>query len=160
MASVRYVSIEVGAGHPGRVRVVVSRSALIAAAHLAGRRALTVALATPIGQRLSNGPGSVDSTVASIRAAGVAIPFIALTYVWLGGSRGLKVMRHTLYVQWVAQPIAVDRADARALARREDGADRGVGATRGRGSSPRSRRAVFWWTLEPPVLARSAARRG
>ena len=43
----------------------------------------------------------MDRTVASIRAAGVAIPFIALTYVWLGGSRGLKVMRHTLYVQWV-----------------------------------------------------------
>jgi O-antigen/teichoic acid export membrane protein len=35
----------------------------------------------------------------------VAIPFVALTYVWVAGSRGLKVMRHTLYVQWIAQPL-------------------------------------------------------
>jgi O-antigen/teichoic acid export membrane protein len=104
MASVRYVAIEVGAGHPGRVRAVVSRSAVIAAALSLAIGALTILLAGPIGRLLSE-PGTADRTVASMRAAGAAIPFVALTYVWLGGSRGLKVMRHTLYVQWVAQPL-------------------------------------------------------
>jgi O-antigen/teichoic acid export membrane protein len=103
MASVRYVAIELGAGRPGAVRVVVARAVLIALAVSAAVGALTVALATPIGTALSKQDSA--STIASIRAAGVAIPFIALTYVWLGGSRGLKVMRHTLYVQWVAQPL-------------------------------------------------------
>jgi O-antigen/teichoic acid export membrane protein len=103
MASVRYVAIELGAGRPGAVRVVVARAVLIALAVSAAVGALTVALATPIGSALSKQDSA--STIASIRAAGVAIPFIALTYVWLGGSRGMKVMRHTLYVQWVAQPI-------------------------------------------------------
>jgi O-antigen/teichoic acid export membrane protein len=104
MASVRYVAIEVGAGHPGRIRVVVARSVLIAGLISLGVGLVAVALAGPIGRALSD-PASAAATVASVRAAGVAIPFVALTYVWLGGSRGLKVMRHTLYVQWVAQPL-------------------------------------------------------
>jgi len=104
MASVRYVAIEIGANHPGRVRIVVTRSVLIAGVLSLALGALTVVLAGPIGRALSD-PATADRTVASIRAAGVAIPFIALTYVWLGGSRGLKVMRHTLYVQLVAQPL-------------------------------------------------------
>src|SRR3954454_7749463 len=103
MASVRYVAIELGAGRAGAVRVVVARSVLIALAVSTAAGALTVALATPIGSALSKEDSA--ATIASIRAAGVAIPFIALTYVWLGGSRGMKVMRHTLYVQWVAQPL-------------------------------------------------------
>ena len=104
MASVRYVAIEIGAGHSGRVRAVVSRSALLAATLSVVVGALTIALAGPIGRALSD-PSTAGQTVAAMRAAGMAIPFVAITYVWLGGSRGLKVMRHTLYVQWVAQPI-------------------------------------------------------
>jgi O-antigen/teichoic acid export membrane protein len=84
---------------------VVARSALIAGVLSVVIGALTIAFAGPIGTALSSAPGSVDPTIGAIRAAGAAIPFIALTYVWLGGSRGLKVMRHTLYVQWVAQPV-------------------------------------------------------
>jgi O-antigen/teichoic acid export membrane protein len=105
MASVRYVAIELGAGRPGAVRVVVARSVLIALAVSAALGALTVAFATPIGNAFAPGGSDPAQTIGSIRAAGVAIPFIALTYVWLGGGRGLKVMRHTLYVQWVAQPL-------------------------------------------------------
>jgi O-antigen/teichoic acid export membrane protein len=104
MASVRYVSIAIGAGRPGRVHPVVARSVLIALAISAAVGAITVAFAGPIGSSLAD-PGEAARTSASIRAAGIAIPFIALTYVWLGGSRGMKVMRHTLYVQWVAQPV-------------------------------------------------------
>src|SRR5207247_1812865 len=104
MAAVRYVAIEVGAGHRGRIRLVVSRSALIAGAISLGVGALTFALAGPIGRQLSGG-ATASKTVDAMRAAAVAIPFVALTYVWLGAGRGLKIMRHTLYVQWVAQPI-------------------------------------------------------
>ena len=103
MASVRYVAIEVGAGHPGRVRPVVTRAAIIAGTASVVLAALTFAVAGPIGRAL--GADTPDDTVAAIRAGAVAIPFVALTYTWLGGSRGLKVMRHTLYVQWVAQPL-------------------------------------------------------
>jgi O-antigen/teichoic acid export membrane protein len=43
--------------------------------------------------------------VVAFVAAGVAIPFAALTWVYLGATRGLKIMRHTLYIFWVGQPL-------------------------------------------------------
>ena len=52
MASVRYVAIEVGAGHPGRVRPVVTRAAIIAGSVSVVIGALTFALAGPIGRAL------------------------------------------------------------------------------------------------------------
>lgn len=104
MAAVRYVAIEVGAGHPGRIRGIVSRAVLLAAGLSVAAAAITFVAAGPIGRALSD-PATAAATIASMRAAALAIPFVALTYVWLGASRGLKVMRHTLYVQWVAQPI-------------------------------------------------------
>jgi O-antigen/teichoic acid export membrane protein len=104
MAAVRYVAIDAGAGHLGRIRDVVRASATIAAGASLTVGAIVFLLAGPIGRSLA-GSASADANAAAIRAAAVAIPFVALTYVWLGGSRGLKVMRHTLYVQWVAQPV-------------------------------------------------------
>ena len=35
----------------------------------------------------------------------MALVFVALAQVYLGGSRGLKIMRHTLYAYWVGQSI-------------------------------------------------------
>ncbi len=104
MASVRYVAIEVGAGHPGRARPVVTRAAVIAGVVSAAMAALAFSLAGPIGRALGS-PETATRSIDAIRAGAVAIPFVALTYTWLGGSRGLKVMSHTLYVQWVAQPL-------------------------------------------------------
>ncbi len=101
MAAVRYVAIEVGAGHPGRIRAVVSRSVLIAAGVSLAVAIATFALASPLGHLLGDDPRSVEA----MRAAAVAVPFVALTYVYLGATRGLKIMRHTLYVQWVGQPL-------------------------------------------------------
>ncbi|MGZ4126018.1 MAG: MATE family efflux transporter [Actinomycetota bacterium] len=101
MAAVRNVAIEIGAGHPGRIRAVVSRSVLIAAAVSLALAVLTFALASPLGHLLGDDPRSVEA----MRAAAVALPFVALTYVYLGATRGLKIMRHTLYVQWVGQPL-------------------------------------------------------
>ena len=42
----------------------------------------------------------------AFQAAALALPFVALVQVYLGGTRGLKVMRHTLTVYWAGQPIA------------------------------------------------------
>jgi O-antigen/teichoic acid export membrane protein len=104
MAAVRYVAIDVGAGHIGRIRGVLTRAIGIAGLISLVVAALVFLLAGPVGRALSDA-GTAHATVTSLRAAAVAIPFVALTYVWLGGSRGLKVMRHTLYVMWVAQPL-------------------------------------------------------
>jgi len=38
--------------------------------------------------------------------AAVALIFVAVAQVYLGGSRGLKIMRHTLYAYWVGQSIS------------------------------------------------------
>ncbi|HTG46691.1 MAG TPA: MATE family efflux transporter [Actinomycetota bacterium] len=104
MAAVRYVAIDAGAGHLGRIRGVLSRAIAIAGLISLVAGAFVFVVAGPVGRALSD-PATQHATVTSLRAAAVAIPFVAITYVWLGGSRGLKVMRHTLYVMWVAQPI-------------------------------------------------------
>src|SRR5207247_440586 len=43
--------------------------------------------------------------VLSFWAAALAIPFAAVTWAYLGGTRGLKIMRHTLYIFWIGQPV-------------------------------------------------------
>jgi len=104
MAAVRYVAIDIGAGHPGRIRPLVATAIEIAEAISIAVGAAVFVVAGPIGRALGD-PTTADATAAALRAAAVAIPFVALTYVWDAGSRGLKVMRHTLYVQWIAQPL-------------------------------------------------------
>jgi len=101
MAAVRYVAIEIGAGHGGRIGGVVVRAVTIAAVVSAVVALLTLAFAGQLGKLLGDDPSSADA----MRAAAVGLPFVALTYVYLGASRGLKIMRHTMYVQWVGQPI-------------------------------------------------------
>ncbi len=101
MAAVRYVAIEIGARHGGRIRGVVLRAVVIAGLVSAAVAVPTFLLAPWLGSLLSD----QSSAVGAIRAAAIALPFVAVTYVYLGGSRGLKIMRHTLYVQWVGQPI-------------------------------------------------------
>ena len=46
-----------------------------------------------------------DAAVPAFRAAAVTIPFAALAFTYMGATRGLKIMRYTLYSQWIAQPI-------------------------------------------------------
>ena len=77
MASVRYVAIEVGAGHPGRVRPVVTRAAIIAGTVSVVIGALTFALAGPIGRGL--GADTPEQSNAAIRARALGFPFVALT---------------------------------------------------------------------------------
>jgi O-antigen/teichoic acid export membrane protein len=50
--------------------------------------------------------GLLHAQSAAYRAAGVAIVFVAVAQVYLGGSRGLKIMSHTLYAYWIGQSIS------------------------------------------------------
>jgi O-antigen/teichoic acid export membrane protein len=103
MAAVREVAIEMGRDRAGRVRGVVARASVIttAAGVLVG--ATVLALAEPLARAFA--ADRAAAAADAFRAAALAIPFAALVQVYLGGTRGLKVMRHTLYVFWMGQPL-------------------------------------------------------
>jgi O-antigen/teichoic acid export membrane protein len=98
MAAVRRVAIEVGQGHAGRSRAIVRLAVLIALVVSVVASVIVVLAAASIGDLL-------NVSAASVRAAGIALIFVALAQVYLGGSRGLKIMRHTLYAYWVGQSV-------------------------------------------------------
>ena len=99
MAAVRRVAVEVGKGEPGRVRAVVRIAATIALVASAIVALVVYVLAPEIASFL-NGPAS------AYRAAAIGLIFVAISLVYLGGSRGLKIMRHTLYAYWIGQPVS------------------------------------------------------
>jgi O-antigen/teichoic acid export membrane protein len=101
MATVRRVAIEAGRGEPGRGRAVVVRAAGVAAV-AGGIGGLAVFLGAGPLTRAFTGEGSADA----FQAAALGIPFVALCQVYLGGTRGLKIMRHTLTIFWAGQPVA------------------------------------------------------
>ncbi len=102
MAAVRLVAIEMGRGQRGRVRGIVRRAAAIAAIASAVVGLAIYAGAGELVSLFARGGGSI----AAFQAAALALPFVALCQVYLGGSRGLKIMRHTLYAYWVGQPLS------------------------------------------------------
>jgi O-antigen/teichoic acid export membrane protein len=94
MAAVRLVAIGRGAGASGHLRSLVERCALVAlvaSVVLAGLLAAT----SPLYDRYGH----------VVALASVALPFIAVTNVYLGATRGLNQMRQTLYVFWIGQPL-------------------------------------------------------
>jgi O-antigen/teichoic acid export membrane protein len=94
MAAVRLVAIGLGAHETGNLRSLVDRCALAALAAsvaLAGVLAATAPLYDRYGR--------------VIALAAAAVPFIAVTNVYLGATRGLGQMRQTLYVFWIGQPV-------------------------------------------------------
>jgi O-antigen/teichoic acid export membrane protein len=99
MASVRRVAIESGKGEPGRSRAVVRVAVLIA---------LGVSLAVSLVTFLAAGSIAtfLGAPSGAMRAAAIALVFVAVAQVYLGGSRGLKIMRHTLYAYWVGQSVS------------------------------------------------------
>jgi O-antigen/teichoic acid export membrane protein len=105
MAAVRRVAIDVGKGEPGRSRGVVRRAAGIAAGV-----SFVVALAMFVGASwladVFAGHSPHGVATRAFEGAALALPFVALCQVYLGGTRGLKIMRHTLFVYWSGQPIA------------------------------------------------------
>jgi O-antigen/teichoic acid export membrane protein len=100
MAAVRRVAVDVGQGEPGRARGVVARAVAIAAVASAAGAVAVLAGAGALSEAFGTGSASV------FRAAALALPFVALCQVYLGGTRGLKIMRHTLFIYWAGQPVA------------------------------------------------------
>jgi O-antigen/teichoic acid export membrane protein len=94
MAAVRLVAIGRGASAADHLRSLVDRCALVA---LAASILLAAVLA-------ASAPlfGDYDRAIA---LAALGIPFIAVTNVYLGATRGLTQMRQTLYIFWIGQPV-------------------------------------------------------
>lgn len=103
VANVRLVAILAGKGKHGRVRGLVRRSALIAFVISIGFAMVAYLAAGWIGEQLSS-QGSMAKT--AFQAAAVGIPLCALAFTYMGATRGLKVMRFTLYGQWIGQPVS------------------------------------------------------
>lgn len=104
VANVRLVAILLGQGEPGRTRPLVRKSAVIAAVTSAIVGLAVILLSGQLSDWFVSDRLHQQGVVAFV-AAGVAIPFAALTWVYLGGTRGLKIMRHTLYIFWIGQPL-------------------------------------------------------
>ncbi len=104
VANVRIVAILVGTGSAERSRALVRRSVGIAAAVSVTVGSAVVLTAPWLAERFTSG-AAADAAGDAFRAAGVTIPLVALAFTWMGATRGLKVMRPTLFAQWMAQPI-------------------------------------------------------
>lgn len=104
MAAVRRVAIDLGRGQRARVRAVVSRASVISTIASVIVAAAVFTFAEPLARAFAD-PELAGAATDAFRAAAFAIPFVALVQVYLGATRGLKVMRHTLYVFWMGQPL-------------------------------------------------------
>jgi len=94
MAAVRLVAIGRGAEATSHLRSLVDRCALVALGASIVVAALVAASAPLYGDYAT-----------PVAIAAIGIPFIALTNVYLGATRGLTQMRQTLYVFWIGQPL-------------------------------------------------------
>ncbi len=102
VANVRLVAILVGRGQAARARGLVRRSAWIALGVSAPFAAAVFILAPRLAERFSGLP---EVAIPAFRWAALAIPIAALAFTYMGATRGLKIMRYTLYAQWTAQPL-------------------------------------------------------
>ena len=102
VANVRLVAILAGRGQAARARGLVRRSALIAAAVSIPIGVVVFLLAPWLASSFSGLPGAAEG---AFRVAALAIPAGALAFTYMGATRGLKIMRVTLYSQWIAQPV-------------------------------------------------------
>jgi O-antigen/teichoic acid export membrane protein len=103
VANVRLVAILAGRGEHGRTKRLVMRSAAIAAAASVSVGIVLYLLAGPVAGAFT----TLDQqAIGAFQAAALALPFAALAQVYLGATRGLKIMRHTLYIFWVGQWVS------------------------------------------------------
>ena len=94
MAAVRFVAIGRGAASVGHLRSLVDRCAgvaLLVSVLVAGILAASSVLYADYAR--------------VVALASIGVPFLALTNVYLGATRGLGQMRQTLYVFWIGQPV-------------------------------------------------------
>ena len=102
VANVRLVAILVGKGSVTHTDGLVRRSVGIAAA-VSVPFAIATWFASPwLARTFTGAPGTA---LPAFRAAAATIPLAALAFTYLGATRGLKIMRYTLFSQWIAQPI-------------------------------------------------------
>lgn len=102
MAVLRDVAIETGRGRLAFVRSPVVRAVAIAGAvSLAGALVVVVAADT-VRTAFSLDP---ERSRWAVEAAAAGLPWLAVTNVWLAATRGLKLMRYTLYIFWAGQPL-------------------------------------------------------
>jgi O-antigen/teichoic acid export membrane protein len=101
MAVLRDVAIDAGTRRWGHIRVMVARAAGIAA----GVSALAAILAVASGSSILHALHIPDVGAEVILAAALGLPFLATANVWLAATRGLKIMRYTLYVFWAGQNL-------------------------------------------------------
>ncbi len=102
MAVLRDVAIEAGVGRTEKIRVPVARATLIAAL-VSGLVGLLALMGDGVVKNLFSLEGNAVRHV--VAAAALGLPFLALANVWLSATRGLKIMRHTLYIFWAGQPL-------------------------------------------------------
>jgi O-antigen/teichoic acid export membrane protein len=102
MAVLRDVAVEVGMNRRGRIRVPVARATLIAFGVSTFIALVGVLFADPIRKVFE-----IDEDLGryTVEAACLGLPFLALANVWLSATRGLKIMRYTLYIFWAGQPL-------------------------------------------------------
>ncbi|MGH2693494.1 MAG: oligosaccharide flippase family protein [Actinomycetota bacterium] len=100
-AVLRDVAIEVGQERWHRIRVPVTRATQIALAASTVAAILIWLLADQVRGVFNIDP---DTGRWTVEAAAAGLPFLALANVWLSATRGLKIMRYTLYVFWAGQP--------------------------------------------------------
>ncbi|MEA2446392.1 MAG: hypothetical protein QOK47_29, partial [Actinomycetota bacterium] len=103
MAVLRDVAVEVGSQRWGRIRVPVARAAQIALGVSLVAAISALAAAGPIRSLFDLAP---ERSRYVVEAAALGLPFLAVANVWLSATRGLKIMRYTLYIFWAGQPIA------------------------------------------------------
>ena len=102
MAVLRDVAVEVGVGRLDKIRRPVAVGAAIAAGVSGVCAVVAIVFAGWIRELFS-----IDDDVGryAVEAAALALPFAALANVWLAATRGLKLMRYTLYFFWAGQPV-------------------------------------------------------
>lgn len=102
MAVLRDVAVERGVGRVDRIRTPVARATAIA-----GLVSLVSGILVYLGADAVRRSFSIDADAGrwAIEAAAIGLPFLALANVWLSATRGLKIMRYTLYIFWAGQPV-------------------------------------------------------
>ena len=102
MAVLRGVAVEAGVGRWEHIKGPVARAAIVAT--LVSTAVAVAAYAGADNVRaLFSIPDDLGRWV--VESAAVGLPFLAVANVWLSATRGLKIMRYTLYVFWAGQPI-------------------------------------------------------
>jgi O-antigen/teichoic acid export membrane protein len=102
MAVLRDVAVEVGVERWPYIRTPVARAVTIAAVVSTLAALLVFVARDAVADLFSLDPGLREYAV---EAAALGLPFLALANVWLSATRGLKIMRYTLYVFWAGQPV-------------------------------------------------------